>query len=194
MATVKILIEGYTSGDTGGRSCSTIVLVCDGKLNMVIDPGTVAKPEVLIRELKKEGLSVNDINVVGITHAHTDHNRNVGMFPKAKVIDYWGWWEGDMWTKSDGKVLGDIRILNTPGHSDDSITFLIKTDKGLIAVCGDVFWKKDSPKKDPYATNALKLKKNRKLILEKADYIIPGHDGIFKNSKFETRNSKLKNL
>jgi len=181
MTTVKVLVKGYTSGDTGGKSCSTVVLVRDGKMNMVIDPGTVSKPDILVRELKKAGLSVNNINVVGITHAHTDHNRNVGMFPKAKVIDYWGWWEGDKWEKTDGKVSAGIKILKTPGHSDDSITFLIKTDKGLVAVCGDVFWKKDFPKKDRYATSSSKLKKSRDLILKKSDYIIPGHNNIFKN-------------
>lgn len=183
MATVKILIEGYTSGDTGGRSCSTVVLVREGKINMIIDPGTLSKPDVLVRELKKEGLSVDDINVVGITHAHTDHNRNVGMFKKAKVIDYWGWWDGDMWTKSDGKVSNNIKIIKTPGHSDDGITFMIKTDKGMVAICGDVFWKKGFPKKDPYANDALKLKKSRELILKKADYIIPGHGRMFENLK-----------
>ncbi len=179
MPTIKILIEGYTSGDTGGRSCSTVVLVRDGKINMIIDPGTLSKQDILVRELKKEGLSVDDINIVGLTHAHTDHNRNVGMFKKAKVIDYWGWWEGDVWNKSDGKVSNNIKILKTPGHSDDSITFMIKTYKGLVAICGDVFWKKDYPKKDPYVTNSLKLKKSRELILKKADYIIPGHGKIF---------------
>lgn len=183
MTTVKILIKGYTSGDTNGRSCSTVVLVRDGKIKMIIDPGTLSKPDILVRELKKEGLSVDDINIVGLTHAHTDHNRNVGMFTKAKVIDYWGWWKGDIWTKSDGKVSDNIKILKTPGHSDDSITFLIKTDKGLVAVCGDVFWKENKPKKDPYANNPDQLIKSRKLVLTKADWIIPGHGNIFENLK-----------
>ena len=33
MAEVKILVEGYTSGDTGGHSCSTIVLIKDKDKN-----------------------------------------------------------------------------------------------------------------------------------------------------------------
>ena len=179
MATIKILIEGYTSGDTGGRSCSTITLVRDGKINMIIDPGTLSEPDLLVRALNKEKLSVSDINIVGITHAHTDHNRNVGMFPKAKVLDYWGWWKGDIWTKANKQISDNIQILKTPGHSDDSITFLVRTDDGVTAICGDVFWKKDGPKKDPYATNPDKLAESRRSVLKKADWIIPGHGKTF---------------
>jgi glyoxylase-like metal-dependent hydrolase (beta-lactamase superfamily II) len=185
MIDFKILIEGYTSGEAGGRSCSTITLIRDGKMNMIIDPGTVPDQRVLIDALAEENLSVHDINVVGITHAHTDHYRNAGMFPEAKIIDYWGWWCGNIWEKSDGKASNNVKILKTPGHSDDGITFLARTNDGIIAVCGDVFWKKDFPKKDPYATDSGKLAKSRQLILRKADWIIPGHGGIFENLKSE---------
>jgi len=179
MTSVKILIEGYTSGKTEERSCSTITLVQDGDLNMVIDPGTVSDPQILTDALAKENLSVNDIDIVGLTHAHTDHNRNVGMFPKAKVLDYWGWWDGDLCTDADEKITDNISIINTPGHSDDSITFLVQTNDGVIAICGDVFWKKDFPVKDPYATNLDELEKSRQLVLKKANWIIPGHGKIF---------------
>ena len=180
MAIIKILIEGYTSGETGGKSCSTIILVQDGDLNMIIDPGTVSDPQILTDALAKENLSVEDIDIVGITHAHTDHNRNVGVFPKAKVLDFWGWWEGDIWTKFDSKISDSIQILKTPGHSDDSITFLVQTNDGVIAICGDVFWTKEGPKKDPYATDHDQLNKSRQLVLEKSDWIIPGHGKIYK--------------
>ncbi|MBN2086921.1 MBL fold metallo-hydrolase [Candidatus Peregrinibacteria bacterium] len=179
MTKTTILIEGYTSGDTGGRSCCTVTLVQDGDINMIIDPGTTSSQQVLVDALKKENLSIEDINVVGITHAHTDHNRNVGMFQKAKVIDYWGWWEGDLWTESNGRVSDNIEIIKTPGHSDDSITFLIQTDDGITAICGDVFWKENEPEKDAYANNLKMLEASRQLVLKKADYIIPGHGRMY---------------
>jgi glyoxylase-like metal-dependent hydrolase (beta-lactamase superfamily II) len=59
----------------------------------------------------------------------------------------------------------------------------VKTDQGKIAICGDVFWKKDYPKTpedDPYADDRKTLKKTRKKVLEMADYIIPGHGRIFR--------------
>jgi glyoxylase-like metal-dependent hydrolase (beta-lactamase superfamily II) len=179
MATAKILIEGYTSNETEERSCSTITLIKDGDLNMIVDPGTVSDPQILIDALAKENLSISDIDIIGLTHAHTDHNRNVGMFPYAKVLDYWGWWEGDLCTDAGKKITDNIQILKTPGHSDDSITFLVRTDEGIVAICGDVFWKEDFPEKDPYANNPEQLIKSRELVIEKADWIIPGHGKAF---------------
>lgn len=178
MATVKILLEGYVSTESNGRSCSTITLVQDNNINMVVDPGTLADPELLINALKENNLTINDINIVCITHSHMDHYRNIGLFNKAKALDFWGWWENDTWTEYK-EVSKDIQILNTPGHSKDSITLLVKTDKGTIAICGDVFWKKDYPKHDKYAEDEQQLNKSRKLVLEKADFIIPGHGKMY---------------
>lgn len=183
MADVKILIQGYTSEEKEGHSCSTVVLVRDKNTSIIIDPGTLPSQKQLIEALKKEGLGVNDINIVGITHSHMDHYRNIGIFSKAKALDYWGWWEGDVLSKSQDDITDDIMVIKTPGHSDDSITFLVKTKKGKIAICGDVFWKKDLPEKDCYANNSKRLKQSRKMILDLAEWVIPGHGGIFKVEK-----------
>ncbi len=172
MHKIKILFEGYTSGETNGHSCSTIVLIED--LKMVIDPGTLPNQNILIEKLKENNLTPDNIEYVLITHSHLDHYRNIGMFPNAKSIDFSGVWEGDLW--KEHSELKDIEIIKTPGHSDDSISVLVKTEQGIIAICGDVFWKEE----DPYANNKELLQKSRKLLLEKADFIIPGHGKMFK--------------
>ena len=184
MAEVKVLLKGYTSGETGeGASCSTVVLVKDEGINMIVDPGTMKSQQLLVDKLKEEGLSVDDINIVCITHSHMDHYRNIGMFPNAKALDYWGWWEKDVWSDYKDPLTENIRMIKTPGHNYDGITLLVKTEKGTIAICGDVFWKENEPKDDPYATDKNKLQESRKKILEVADYIIPGHGDIFKVKK-----------
>ncbi len=183
VAKVEILIKGYyTSEGTHGHACSTITLVEDKDLKIIVDPGTLSDPMVLIDALKKRNLSLDDINVVFITHSHLDHYKYVGLFPKAKILDYWGWWQGDLWSEneSDSIVNDNIKLIKTPGHSEDSITLLVKTEKGTIAICGDVFFKKNYPKDDPYASDKLLLKKSRQKLLEIADFIIPGHGDIFK--------------
>jgi len=73
--------------------------------------------------------------------------------------------------------------MKTPGHSYDGITLFIKTKEGIIAICGDIFWEKNSPKDDPYAQDKEKLKESRKKILELADWIIPGHGKMWKVEK-----------
>lgn len=96
MVKVKILIEGYAKEDSQeGTFCPTVTLVKDKDIVMVIDPGTMKDRKLLIEKLKEEGLTINDVNIVCITHSHTDYYRNIGMFPKAKVLDYWGLWYED---------------------------------------------------------------------------------------------------
>ena len=40
-----------------------------------------------------------------------------------------------------------------------------------------------TPEKDPMAWDQKELEKSRKKVLEIADYIIPGHGKIFRNSR-----------
>lgn len=182
MAEVKILLEGYLTKDFGG-TCSTITLISDKDIKMIIDPGTVKDQKLIIDQLANDGLTIEQINYVGITHSHMDHYRNIGMFKTAETIDYWGIWEKDTikdWGEDPVNFSDDIQIIKTPGHSSDNITFLVKTAKGIVAICGDVFWQESYPQVDPYAYDSQKLAQSRQLVLEKADYIIPGHGKMFK--------------
>ena len=177
------MLTGYYSlGDTTGRAGSTITLIEDKDLRVVVDPGALADPGLLLRELDKRGLSADDIDVVFITHSHMDHLRNIGLFPGAKILDYWGWWQGDVWSSPTGMINDHIKVIETPGHSHDSISLSVDTAEGVIAICGDVFWDStfpERPEDDPFASDAALLAKSRKKLLETADYIIPGHGDIF---------------
>lgn len=198
MAEVKVLLKGYLMEDSsfGKGSCSTISLIKDEDLNgekmiMIVDPGTTKSQDLIQEALKKEGLDVKDVTHVGITHGHMDHYRNIGMFPNAKCVNYDGIWDGDVCEYSNEReevrLTDNISVLKTPGHSYDSITFLINveegTSKGKVAVCGDVFWKKDyplTPSDDSYAENGEFLKLSREKVLKMADFVIPGHGEMYK--------------
>lgn len=186
MAKVKVLVEGYTNADVqvvGGqeKTCPTITLVRDKDIIMVVDPGVLDDQQILVDALQKEGLAVDDVNMVCITHSHIDHYRNVGMFPKAKVLEYFGIWDGGYVEDWQEHFSEDIQILKTPGHDNTSITLFVKQDEdGVVAICGDVFWKKDGPQVDPYATDAKKLEHSRQLVLKMSHWIIPGHAGMYK--------------
>lgn len=187
MAEVKILVEGYTTADSNNseeeETCANISLVKDGDIVMIVDPGLLESQNVLIEKLKKERLNVDDINLVFITHSHIDHYRNIGMFPKAKALEYWGLWDGVNVDDRKNKLSENIEIIETPGHSYDGLTLLIKTNLGIIAICGDVFWKENYPEFDEYASDMEKLKESRKKVLESADYVIPGHGKMYKVKK-----------
>jgi glyoxylase-like metal-dependent hydrolase (beta-lactamase superfamily II) len=203
MAEVKILIEGYTSADKGSisadkgytsadrnetegegeKTCPTITLIKDKGINIIVDPGVLEEQKILIDKLKENGLSANDINVVCITHSHIDHYMNIGMFPNAKILEYFGLWNKNSVTDWKKDFTSDIKIIKTPGHNYDGITLLVSADIGVIAVCGDVFWKENYPKNDSYASDKEELEKSRAKVLQSADFIIPGHAGIYKVKK-----------
>ncbi|MFH1838544.1 MAG: MBL fold metallo-hydrolase [Candidatus Kuenenbacteria bacterium] len=187
MTKVKILIEGYTTADTAEsgeeKTCPTISLIKDENIVIIVDPGVLENQKMLIDKLKAEHLNIDDVKIVCITHSHIDHYRNAGMFPKAKILEYYGLWDKNIVEDWEEQFTENIQIIKTPGHNYDSITLFIKTDKGIIAVCGDVFWKENFPENDPYASDKEKLQESRKKILEIADWIIPGHGKMFKVKK-----------
>jgi len=181
MAEVKVLIKGYTSEDSGGeKTCATITLVKDKDIVMVVDPGILESQKELVDALEKEGLSVDDVNIVCLTHSHIDHFRNIGMFPNAKTLEFYGLWDKNTVDDWEEQFTDNIKIIKTPGHNFSSITLLVKTDKGNVAICGDVFWKENFPDEDEYADEPKKLKQSRENILKLADYIIPGHADMYK--------------
>jgi glyoxylase-like metal-dependent hydrolase (beta-lactamase superfamily II) len=184
MEDVKVLVKGYTSSDSGDeKTQATISLIRDGNIIMVVDPGVLESQQVLIDALKKEGLGIKDINYVGLTHSHLDHYRNIGLFPDAKTVEFYGIWDKNTAVDWKEDFSSNIKIIKTPGHSRTGISFLVNTAKGKVAVVGDVFWKENYPETDPYTNDNQELKKSRKLVLKLADFIVPGHADMFKVKK-----------
>ncbi len=190
-AEVKILVEGYTNADSIAESgqektCATVSLIRDGDLTMVVDPGVLENQQILIDALLREGLGVDDVDVVCITHSHIDHYRNVGMFPNAKVLEFFGLWDKNTVSEWPEHFSPNIQVVATAGHNNTDITLFVTTEEGMVAVCGDVFWKENypkDPKDDMFASNPEELKKSREMVLRMADWIIPGHGKMFEAKK-----------
>lgn len=193
MAEVKILIEGYARKENGAEfASSTTSLIREGDLNIIVDPGMDRK--LLLEALRKENLSPDKINYVILTHYHLDHSLLTGIFENAKILD-----NGEMYSW-DGKIEDhenrvpgtDIEIIKTPGHDMFHCSVLVKTNEfGKVIIAGDVFWWGDDEQqktdkeslikhKDPYMKNKEELMESRQRVLEMADFIIPGHGGMFK--------------
>ena len=196
MSEVKILIQGYAKEINGKEfASSTTTLIQDNNLNIIIDPGMNRKE--LSGGLVKKGLKPEDINFVILTHTHLDHSLLAGIFENAKVFD-----NSDVYS-FDGKIdehkgkipNTNIEIIKTPGHDQFHCSVLTKTeDLGKVVIAGDVFWWTDDEKKkidkqsllehkDPYVKNKKALRESRKKVLGLADWIIPGHGGMFRVKK-----------
>jgi glyoxylase-like metal-dependent hydrolase (beta-lactamase superfamily II) len=191
MDEVKVLVEGYAKKIKNGwiASSSAVLVKSNGK-NIVVDPG--CNKQKLMDALEKENLKTGDVDFVLLTHSHFDHTLLAGIFENAKVLDCEEIFDGDMQVSHSGTIPGTkLKIIQTPGHTDDHCSLLIKTEKGVCAIAGDVFWWQegekqeiDINKKDPaHPSNIKKLAKSRKLLLESADWIIPGHGKPFNTKR-----------
>lgn len=193
MNQVKVLVEGYCRewGDSGYEESSSSTLILTDKEKILCDPG--ANWELLKAGLDKENLTPKDIDWIFLSHTHIDHCYNMARFPQAKLFDWQSIYEQDNSRIHGGEIFGlDVEILKTPGHTTDHTSLLVTTPKGIYAVSGDVFWwiedeeqKTDRQslleKKDPIdGVDPYALDDSRKLLLKKADFIIPGHGKIFK--------------
>jgi len=195
MAEVKILIEGYakSTGEVSYKASSTTSLIKDSGKIILVDPG--ANKQVLVNALKKEGLKLEDINIVFLTHYHIDHILNIRLFTNHDIYDGDTIYKDDEEIEFSGKIPGtNIKIIPTPGHAHEHVSLLVETDKGKICIAGDLWWWENSQEQktdkeslleheDPYVKNKEKLKESRKKILKMADWIIPGHGKMFKVEK-----------
>jgi len=196
MAEVKILVKGYVREEKEREfASSTAVLIREKALNIIVDPGMDRK--LLLDSLKKENLSVKDVDYVILTHYHLDHSLLAGIFEKAEIMDNSETysWNGKIESHESKIPETNIKIIKTPGHEMFHCSVLVKTKEfGMVAIVGDVFWWADEEEqktdkeslmehKDPYMKNKTELKESRKKILAIADYVIPGHGRMFKVKK-----------
>ena len=190
MAKVTVLIEGYArkKKDYFEATSSTVLIEDSGK-KILVDPGCNEK--LLLNALAKQGLAPKDIDYIFLTHYHVDHWLNVRLFPGIDVLDGDIIYRGDKEISFSGILPGtSIEVIPTPGHAHEEVTLLAKTDKGIVAVAEDIFWWEDGLQKndlkslleyeDPFVKDKAQLLASRKLVLEKADWVIPGHGKMFK--------------
>ena len=156
MAEIKVLIEGiHKFLDEGKlRICSTVTLIKSDK-NILVDTGSFLDKDKLIEGLKKEGLTVEEIDIVILTHLHLDHLINIYLFKNAKIFcKFNGKSSGQFHIPSEEclkrteiedniKIAKDVEFLLTPGHTPDSISVVVNTNKGKVVIAGDAFPKEE---------------------------------------------------
>ena len=106
-------------------------------------------------ELEKVGLTVEDIDLVILTHLHSDHAQDAEKFKNAKFVVQKselefaanphpiqaGWFAElprDRLEIVDGdkEILEGIRVIQTPGHTPGGQSVLIETEKGTVCLSG----------------------------------------------------------
>jgi glyoxylase-like metal-dependent hydrolase (beta-lactamase superfamily II) len=175
-ATVHVLTAGYY----GRGVASTVGLIRDGALTVVVDPGMVRDRSLILDPLTALGIRPEEVTDVVFSHHHPDHTINAALFPAARYHDHWAIYENDTWTSRDAEgfeLCPSIKLIRTPGHSAEDITTLAHTPDGVAAFT-HVWWNGDGPAEDPFA-DMERLHASRARVLAVADVAIPGHGDTF---------------
>lgn len=181
-ASVHVLQSGYMREESDGEHVgSTVTLITDGDVVVVVDPGMVASRATLLDALAGHGVAPEAVTDVVFSHHHPDHTVNAAIFPAARIHDHWAIYDGDLWIsrEAEGAVLSpSIRLIAAPGHSDQDIATVASTPDGVY-VCTHAWWAADGPAEDPFSPDREALSRSRERILAIASVIVPGHGPTF---------------
>ena len=192
MNSIDVLVLGYLERFEDGSvnlketwSTSSLIRTDDGHV-IVVDTSSDFMRSPIKSAFKQIGkIFPDDVDMVALTHCHTDHIGNVSLFKNAAVYVH----EGEECTipnakivKEDTEIAKGVRLVHTPGHSDGSMSVFVEADR-RYAIVGDA-----APLKDNFTkriipalhTDAEAARASLEKIAEWADVIVPGHDKPFK--------------
>jgi hydroxyacylglutathione hydrolase len=182
------------------NNCNTYLfanILADNK-HILIDPGHIITPflgepayERLVQQISKDGIKIEDIKMLLITHAHGDHFEAASKFKEksqalialhkddaesfmrsggGKVDIYLE--EGEL--KMNPPLQDNLEIIGTPGHSSGEVCVYWPSHK-VLAVGDVVFYRNtgrcDLPGGDPWLLKQ-SIEKLAKLDVE---YLLCGH-------------------
>jgi N-acyl homoserine lactone hydrolase len=118
------------------------------------------------QQLSELGVKPQDIDIVGISHMHSDHTGQATEFPNARLIigkgdfeqtkgkdDPFGPWRKDganvTAATADVDVFGDgsVVALHLPGHTPDHMALLVKLPSGSVLLSGDMYHSREAREK-----------------------------------------------
>jgi glyoxylase-like metal-dependent hydrolase (beta-lactamase superfamily II) len=199
-AQVKVLKQGYANwkGYATQRACGSITLVVSesnlienrDKNIIIVDIGVPSFKKDLLKTLKEENITPEKVNYVISTHSDIDHIGNLNLFPKAIFIAGSDIIKQDVFIDFFEKryaVDENVKIIATAGHDSKSISVIVKTEEGIIAIVGDLFEKEEDWKEEGtwevWSQDPKTQARNRARIWKIADFIVPGHGAMFKVNK-----------
>ncbi len=130
-----------------------------GTQALIIDPGDDG--ELLLEKTKQL-----NIEAILITHHHFDHIGALKYFKNIKIIDN---------TTNDKTLNFEFKIIETKGHTEDSISFYFEKEK--IMFTGDFIFKGTIGRTDLDTGNIKEMKQSIENIKKypKETIIYPGH-------------------
>ena len=150
---------------------SSVTLISTDTRKIIVDTGLKGEEKIILKGLAERGLNPEDIDSVINTHTHRDHTGNNFLFSRAGIIS----------PKEGDQIAPGVKIIETPGHSTDSISVVVES-QNVVVLAGDAL---------PTFSNYIKgvppahhvdrgmACRSMSRILNIADVVVPGHDRPF---------------
>jgi glyoxylase-like metal-dependent hydrolase (beta-lactamase superfamily II) len=181
-----------------------------GSKNILIDPGHHHLFGYVKDHLAKLSLTLEDIDLVVVTHAHPDHMEGVqafsgyaaliAMHPSEvefirSVAPHYGsgmglsGFEPQVLLKEGEFMVEDkaFQVIHSPGHSPGSICLYSPEEKALF--CGDVVFQQGLGRTDLPGGNGEQLKESIKRLSQlDVEHLLPGHGDMVSGAESVHRN------
>ena len=118
------------------------------------------------QQLREIGINPSDVDIVGISHMHSDHTGQAADYPNARLVIGKGDFEGTKgkddpfgpWRKDGANVTaatadvdifddGSVTALHLPGHTPDHLALLVKLASGPVLLSGDMYHSREAREK-----------------------------------------------
>ena len=184
MIQLDILAVGDLQMDEDHRilkADSTSVLIRTPRHTIVVDPSTKYMKPFVKTSFRQIGVFAKDVDIVVLTHTHTDHIENLDMYPRAKVyvhsgaaVDIGG---ATVVDDEEFRLDDGVTLVHTPGHCPEEMSVFVEADRRYV-IAGDAIPLEDNfrlnvpPRLNTDAEAALE---SIKKIGDYAVVIVPGH-------------------
>jgi N-acyl homoserine lactone hydrolase len=212
---VDLLIPGLPAkADHFLFGICSLLLLRDGKRNILFDCGPFRVRPILIQALAEHGVTTRDIDTVFVSHLHWDHIENIDLFRHAEILvpkvefDYsaavrptdWGtppyareMLEGmnvTLLEDREQELFPDVSTLLLPGHSAGLQGLAVQSDKGTLVLASDALWSaRDAVRGHPDVAffDPAKGQASLDRALAAGSIYYPGHDRPFTIENGEIR-------
>lgn len=168
---------------------------------MIVDTGLPHERDLVLEKLRAQGLTPKDIENVVCTCGQTDHTGNNNLFPDATFFISYDISRKDDFTfflsSEEGQsyvIDTGVEIIPTPGHSSRDLSVLVQTERGVVALTGDLFKRQGDLRNASLWRSFSEFpdlqQKSRRRILATADFIVPGHGPMFAVTRRRSRSSR----
>ena len=202
----------YFYPESGMLDANTYIV--KDKDTIIIDVGFENYFPELFKQMEKDGFAPSDIDIITNTHIHLDHysgNKALKDISGARVLTHPLFNEyfevsaagvarmfgaKPLSLTDDGELTENIfeetefKILNTPGHSPESLCFY--SSKLKILICGDLIFKGNTGRVDfPGGDPSLLKESIERMAKVDIEMVLPGHMEYIKGKEEVIQNFKF---